>query len=130
MTDPDWVELDECLMIHDKLIAAFGGLNGIRDKALLESALGRPRQTYHYENADPFELAASYAHGIIKNHPFLDGNKRTAFVTAVLFLESNGYQFTATQNDATTHTLALADSSLSQKSFTHWLRQNTTPKAT
>lgn len=90
-TDPLWISKEQVLHIHEKTIALQGGLSGIRDNGLLESALARPENFYSYGEQDRFELAASYAEGIVRNHPFVDGNKRTAYGVAGLFLYQNGY---------------------------------------
>ena len=91
MNEPVWIEKEVCLAFHDALLARFGGLSGIRDEGLLDSALNRPLHLFHYGKPSLFELAASYAEGIVKNHPFLDGNKRSGLMAAALFIESNGY---------------------------------------
>jgi death-on-curing protein len=122
MTEPVWVTIEDCLSFHDKLLARFGGASGVRDRGLLESALARPHHRWAYEQASIFDLAATYAHGIVKNHPFIDGNKRTGFLAAALFLEANGVRFNAREEDAVVQTLALAASALSAEAFAAWLR--------
>jgi death-on-curing protein len=122
MTEPVWVTIEDCLSFHDKLLARFGGASGVRDRGLLESALARPHHRWAYEQASIFDLAATYAHGIVKNHPFVDGNKRTGFLAAALFLEANGVRFNAREEDAVVQTLALAASALSAEAFAAWLR--------
>ena len=122
MTEPVWVTIEDCLSFHDKLLARFGGASGVRDRGLLESALARPHHRWAYEQASIFDLAATYAHGIVKNHPFVDGNKRTGFRAAALFLEANGVRFNAREEDAVVQTLALAASALSAEAFAAWLR--------
>jgi death-on-curing protein len=99
-------------------------LNGLRDAGLLDSALHRPLHRYNYGKPSSFALAAAYADGLIRNHPFLDGNKRVAFTTAVLFLEINGLEFMASEADATLKTLALAARELSENAFAKWLKEN------
>ena len=94
MSDPTWVPLAAVYVIHDRQIARHGGASGLRDKTLLEAAVVRPENKFSYEQADMFACAAAYAFGIAKAHAFVDGNKRTAFVTSVTFLRLNGYQFT------------------------------------
>ncbi len=91
MSEPAWLELQEVLLIHQKMIDHFGGSHGIRDEGLLQSALMRPKNLYFYESGSIFDCAAVYAEGIAQNHPFIDGNKRTAFTTADLFLRENGF---------------------------------------
>jgi death on curing protein len=121
MNAPVWVLLETVLAVHEQLVAQFGGSTGVRDQGLLESALAWPQNLLVYESSTVFELAASYAFGIVKNHPFVDGNKRSGFMAAVLFLELNGYQFEATETDATIRTLALATGELAESGFAAWL---------
>ena len=128
MKEPIWVTKEECLAFHSMLIAHFGGSDGIRDEGLLIAALERPKNQLYYEQADLFALAATYASGIIKNHPFIDGNKRTGLMACQIFIESNGYRFEATEEDAVLHILALADSRLSDAELTAWLKANCRPK--
>lgn len=89
MIEPFWLEKEEVVSVHDRLIALHGGLAGVREDSLLESALMRPRQLFTYGQPTLFQAAATYAHGIVKNHPFLDGNKRAGFMAAYLFLKAN-----------------------------------------
>lgn len=110
--------------MHERLLAEHGGAAGLRDAGLLESALGRPQNLVAYEKANLFALAAAYAAGIIKNHPFVDGNKRTGFVAAVVFLDCNGYELLATEVDATVQTLALAANDLTDVEYAAWLKKN------
>ncbi len=125
MTEPVWVSKDECLAFHDSLIAEFGGLEGVRDEGLLESALARPLELFNFGKPTLFELAAAYSLGIAKNHPFLDGNKRSALFTAVLFLETNGFFFTASEEEAVSYTLGLAASGVTESEYAEWLARNT-----
>ena len=113
------------LAIHEQLLAQHGGKPGIRDEGLLESALERPRNLFAYEQATPFVMAAAYASGIIRNHPFIDGNKRTGFVVCAVFLERNGYELVASEEDATITTLALAASEIKETDYGSWLERNT-----
>ena len=124
MKAPQWVLSQTVLAIQETLLAEFGGLGGVRDEGLLDSALNRPQQNFHYGKTDLFELAAAYAHGLIRNHPFLDGNKRIGFLTAVVFLEINGLEFRADEADATVKTLALAARDLSEADYAAWLKAN------
>lgn len=124
MKAPFWVQRGVALIAHDEVLAAHGGASGVRDMGLLESALARPQNQFAYGEEDVVALAAAYAFGIIRNHPFIDGNERTAFMTAVLFLERNGYRFTAGEVDATLKTLALAASEIDEAEFADWLREN------
>jgi death-on-curing protein len=113
------------LILHDRLLALHGGPAGLRDAGLLESALARPRQLEAYADApDIIDLAAAYTVGLVQNHPFLDGNKRTGFVVGVLFLELNGYRFIASEADATQAVLALAAGTLDEKGYGRFLRAN------
>lgn len=122
--EPYWINKEDCLSAHDKLLSHFGGLEGVRDDGMLEPALSRPEQLYHYEKAGAFELAASYAYGIIKNHPFIDGNKRTGYVTCALFLSANGWYFDASEVEVVAMTLALASGEISEDQFSFWLEEN------
>ena len=126
MTEPVWVTEEDCLSFHDKLLARFGGAAGVRDRGLLMSALARPLHRFAYENASLFQLAATYAHGIIKNHPFIDGNKRTGFLAAAVFLEANGLQFHAGEEETVVQTLALAAGAMGVEEFAVWLRSVST----
>jgi death-on-curing protein len=110
--------------MHEKLIERFGGLQGIRDEGLLDSALNKPLHVFNYGKPTVFELAASYALGIVKNHPFLDGNKRTGFVAAALFIEANGFSFQATEEEAVLETLALAAGERAEADYAAWLARN------
>jgi death-on-curing protein len=109
---------------HEQSLAQFGGSAGVRDEGLLDSALGKPLNIFAHGKPSLFDLASSYALGIVKNHPFIDGNKRTGFVVAVMFLELNGYEFRAGEVDATLQTLALAAGDLSGAAFAAWLKTN------
>ena len=126
MKAPQWVLPETALALHERLLAEFGGAGGLRDAGLFDSALARPQQLLAYGKPTLFELAAAYASGLVRNHPFLDGNKRLGFTIAVLFLELNGCQFTATEAEATLKTLALATRELSEAGFAAWLRANST----
>jgi len=106
------------------MLAQHGGLTGVRDGGLLESALSRPQHLFAYSSPTLAEMAASYAAGIILNHPFLDGNKRTGFMLAATFLEINGMEFSATEESVIEKTLALASGKLKQARYAEWLRQN------
>jgi death-on-curing protein len=125
--EPVWIDERDTLSLHDRLLALDGGATGVRNIGLLQSALARPRQLYAYGDApDTVDMAAAYIVGIVRNHPFVDGNKRTAFVVGVLFLEINAYRFTASEEDATQAVLGLAAGTLHETSFTQWLRANVT----
>jgi death-on-curing protein len=124
MTTPDWrwIKESSVLAIHDEQIAEHGGLAGIRDMPLLQSALARPLNLAAYENPNIADLAASYAIGIARNHAFLDGNKRTAWVVAETFLLKNGYELVARNEDGVTMMLAVADGTMSEPELAIWFR--------
>ena len=125
--EPSWLDRELVLWLHECAIERTGGSQGVRDEALLDSALYRPQNAYHYQNADIYELAAIYAEGISSNHPFVDGNKRTAFTAADLFLESNGYRLESEkENEQETLFLRLADGKVSREELAEWYRQHTT----
>lgn len=124
MKEPYWFTREECLALHDMMLMHYGGIVGVRDENLLESALARPRQLYHYGKPTMAELAASYAIGIVKNHPFLDGNKRTGFMLGASILERNGFAFAAAETEAVLQTLALAAGEISESDYAKWLKAN------
>lgn len=127
--EPRWIEERDALAIHDRLLALHGGAIGLRDRGLLESALARPRQHYAYAGeSDVVEMAALYTAAIVRNHPFVDGNKRTGFVIGVLFLELHGFDFKASEADATQAVMALAAGTLDEGGYTAWLRENAKSK--
>ncbi|MCF6216985.1 MAG: type II toxin-antitoxin system death-on-curing family toxin [Emcibacter sp.] len=123
MSEPVWIKNDVVLAIHRRQLAEHGGGEAIRDSGLLESALSKPKNLYHYRNPEPdlALLAASYAYGIAKNHPFVDGNKRTAFVVCRLFLKLNGTDLTATQEEKYNIFLKLAAGDLSEQELADWI---------
>jgi death-on-curing protein len=122
--EPNWIPEETLLAIHEALLEMFGGSAGIRDRGLLESAMSRPRQRFTYEKADLITLAGALATGIVKNHPFIDGNKRTGFMAAYTFLEANGFSFQASEEEVVEHTLALAAGAIEEDEFTEWLRRS------
>ncbi len=123
--EPVWIETRDVLAIHDRLLALDGGASGLRDRGLLESALARPRQHHAYaDSPDLVEMAALYTGGVVRNHSFVDGNKRTGFVIGVLFLELNGFEFRANEEDATQAVTSLAAGSLNEAGYGAWLREN------
>ena len=125
MKEPVWIDERDALVLHDRLLALHGGAAGLRDLAVLESALARPRQHFAYaESPDIVAMAAAYTAGIVCNHPFVDGNKRTGFVVGILFLELNGYLFTASQEDAAKAVLELAAGNLDEAGYDAFLRAN------
>jgi death-on-curing protein len=124
-----WVWLDgrDAHAVHERSLLLHGGAGGVRDEGLLQSALARPLQLAAYgENVDVFDLAAAYTCGIVKNHPFVDGNKRTGFVVGILFLELNGARFTASEAAATQAVLGLAAGTLDDADYAAFLRENVT----
>jgi death-on-curing protein len=124
-----WIEKRVVLAYHDMQLAEHGGSSGVRDEGLLESALARPQNFAAYASGAPSlcRLAAAYAFGIAKNHPFVDGNKRTALVVAVAFLERNGVTFTATQEDAYLTFYDLAAGRLTEDQLTAWFEEHSVP---
>jgi death on curing protein len=124
MSEPVWLPLDLVLAIHQEQLADFGGPAGIRDKGALESALGRPRNQWANEGKGLAELAAAYAFGIARNHPFLDGNKRAAFLSMIAFLGLNDVDFLADEAEATAIFLDLAAGNVSEEGLTRWIKDN------
>ena len=126
--EPIWIETADALALHDRLLAFHGGSSGVRDEGLLQSALARARQIFAYEErADLIDLASAATTGIIQNHPFIDGNKRTGFVVGILFLEMNGLVFAASEHDTAEAVMALAAGDLDEAGYSALLRQNVTP---
>jgi death-on-curing protein len=122
--EPIWVDASVVLAVNDEQLAEHGGTSGVRDPSLLESALARPRNRYAYDKASLHALAASYAHGIAKNHPFMDGNKRTSLVIAELFLNLNGIELTASDEAVVMTWLKLAAGDISEIGLEDWIREN------
>lgn len=127
---PTWLRSDIVLAIHDGLIAEHGGVPGLRDRGLLESAIEAPKNVFGYGGADIHVLAARYAVGISRNHPFVDGNKRSAFTCAAVFLLRNGWQVTASQAEVVEVMVGLADRRIDDDALSHWLRGHTRRIAT
>jgi death on curing protein len=120
-----WIDIRDALALHNRLLALDGGPAGVRDEGLLESALARPQQLHACGNLpDTVVLASAYTAGIIRNHPFIDGNKRTGFILGALFLELNGWTLTAREEDATRVVLGLAAGTVDETAFTAWMRAN------
>ncbi len=124
MKEPTWVDASDALAIHTQLLMRHGGASGIRDAGLLESALARARQQFAYASPDIIEMATAHTAGIVKNHPFVDGNKRTGFVVGVLFLELNGFDFTASEAEAAQAVLELAAGTIDETGFALFLRDH------
>jgi len=122
---PVWIDERDALALHNRLLALDGGLAGVRDEGLLKSALARSQQLYAYGNSpDTVELASACTAGIVRNHPCIDGNKRTGFILGALFLEMNGYRLTASEEDATQAVLGLAAGTIDENAFAAWMRAN------
>jgi len=117
-----WIQREALVRLHAMCLVQFGGLAGLRDAGLLESALARPEQLANYASPQVADIAAAYAFGLAKNHPFVDGNKRTAFLALGLSLRLNGYRLTASQPDATQTILLLAAGELSEQALATWIR--------
>jgi death-on-curing protein len=128
MKEPHWLTREECLALHDMMMSQYGGIAGVRDGNLLDSALARPQQLFAYGKPSMADMAAAYAGGIVKNHPFLDGNKRTGFMLGAGFLERNGFEFCATEADAAVRTLALAAGEMTEAAYAAWLKANSKRK--
>ncbi|MDK9725069.1 MAG: type II toxin-antitoxin system death-on-curing family toxin [Sterolibacteriaceae bacterium MAG5] len=123
-----WVERSVLLAVHDEQLAEHGGAAGLRDEGLFDSALARPLNLAAYDEPDTADLAASYAVGLAKNHPFVDGNKRTAFVAMELFLALNGTELTAGDTDCVLTMLAVAAGDMDESALADWLRRNSAPR--
>jgi len=124
-----WLDRRAVLLLHDESIATFGGASGLRDAGLLDSALGRaPNRLAYNPTATLSELAAAYAHGLAQNHPFVDGNKRSAFMALGLFLHVNGYELTASQVDAIYVMLALAAGDIDEAELAQWIHLHCRPR--
>lgn len=127
--EPRWVSARAIRYLHLESLRQFGGAEGVRDDGLLESALARPQNLFAYEGeADPCRLAAAYAGGIVRNHPFVDGNKRAALAAAGVFLMLNGLDLVADKAQATAAVLDLAAGDLPEEGFAAWLRDNVRPR--
>jgi death-on-curing protein len=122
-----WINRDALLLLHGESLVVHGGAPGIRDEGLFESALMRPENLALYGAPDVFDCAAAYAFGLARNHPFIDGNKRAAFLACGMFLRLNGHRLTATQPDAALGMLSLAAGQQSEADFAAWLRTHSTP---
>ncbi len=126
MKAPLWIDERDALALHDRLLALHGGAPGVRDDALLKSALARPQQHFAYaESPNMIDMAVLYTGGIVRNHPFIDGNKRTGFVVGILFLELNSYRFNASEEDAARAMLELAGGKTDEAGYGAFLRANT-----
>lgn len=119
--EPIWLDVRDANAVHDRQLAEHGGGMGLRDAGLLESALARPVNRWNYGEDDPAALAAAYAYGVARNHPFIDGNKRTAWVLARLFLAINGHKLSFAPEDAIRMMLTLAAGELEEVDVAEWL---------
>lgn len=124
MSEPNWLDVEAVLVMHDEQLAEHGGASGVCDIALLESALARPRNAWVYGQVDIVALVALYAAGVMRNHPFVDGNKRTGFVAAYAFLFVNGFEIVAEEGAVVVQCLALAAGETSEAEFAAWLRES------
>jgi death on curing protein len=125
MNDPVWLNRRALELLHSESIAEHGGADGLRDEGLFESALARPQNLLAYEGVtEPARLAASYAFGLAKNHAFVDGNKRIAFIAAALFLRLNGFRLVAEQAEATLVMLSVASGAFSENELAEWIRKH------
>ncbi len=120
--EPAWVEKRFVLPIHDELLVRFGGVSGLRDEGLLDSALDSPKNRFHYGETDVFMLATAYAQAISRNHPFVDGNKRVALTCAGLFLMLNGFTVKLPEADAVVMVIKLATNKVTEREFADWLK--------
>ena len=128
VTEPKWLTYEQVIAIHSRQLRRFGGAPGLRDEGLLRSAIERPLNKWQYEQAERPELAAAYAFGLAKNHAFVDGNKRIAFMSMMVFLRKNGVKFAPDPAQATTIIMSLAAGEVSEESLARWIRNNW-PKA-
>lgn len=127
-TEPKWLGVESVLVMHEEQLAEHGGASGIRDLALLDSALARPRNAWSYGQDDLIALGALHAAGIMRNHPFVDGNKRTGFLAAYAFLYVNGIEIVADEAEVIVQCLSLASSEIDEGEFAAWLRDNVQPR--
>jgi death-on-curing protein len=124
MTEPVWLSVELLIAFHAEQLAEFGGLEGLRDKALLESALDRPRNKWGYGETDLAKLVSAYAYGIVRNHPFADGNKRAALLSVVVFLGLNGIAFVAAEAEAAVIFRDLAAGEVAEDGLARWIGDN------
>ena len=126
MSEPVWLPTELIIAIHDEQLEQFGGPSGLRDRGLLESALARPLNQYAYGKEDVAALAAAYGFGLAQNHPFVDGNKRTALLAVVTFLGLNGREFTASEAEAAVTMLGVAAGEIGEEELARWIGSNVT----
>jgi death-on-curing protein len=127
--EPVWIDARDVITLHDRLLVLHGGAQGTRDLSLLQYAFARPRQLLAY-GSEPqiISLAAAYTFGVVRNHPFVDGNKRTGFIVGILFLELNGYRFNATEEDAAQAVVSVAAGTMTELAFAQFLHDNAIPQ--
>lgn len=125
MKPPVYVLRETVLSLHEQLLSEFGGASGIRDEELLNTVLARPAKVFAHGDSTIFELAASYGVGLVKKHPFVDGNKRTGFAVAALFLELNGYRLVANETEAGIHGLAAGE--MREADYAAWMEAKSRP---
>lgn len=123
-----WIDKQALLLLHEESLSRHGGISGLRDEGLLDSALHRPLNLQAYGKPDVAELAATYGYGLAKNHPFSDGNKRAAFLGVGLFLALNGYRLNVSQHEATEIILSLAAGELTSEQLADWIRKHIVPR--
>lgn len=126
MTQPVWLKREAVIFFHEEALRVHGGPSGLRDEVMLDSGLARARNAFAYGEQDICQLAALYAAGIIRNHPFVDGNKRTGFLCAALFLELNGRRLVSSEHDVVANTVALAAGVIDETAYAQWLSANST----
>jgi len=124
-----WLSLKVIQLVHEEQLAEHGGPAGVRDEGMLASAMARPQNRAAYESVDVADLAASYAFGIARNHPFVDGNKRTAFVAMETFLALNGFELLASDESCVLKTLGLAAGDIDEAAFAWWIREHLAPRS-
>lgn len=127
MKEPIWLNRDDALGIHEMMLSQHGGSAGLRDEGLLLSALAKPQNRFAYGSTSLPEMAGSYAAGVVLNHPFVDGNKRTGFMLAATFLEINGFEMTSTETSVVQSTVALASGQLTEAQYASWLAECSRP---
>jgi death-on-curing protein len=125
--EPRWITYEQAIAIHSRQLRRFGGAAGLRDEGMLRSALERPVNKWRYEQAELAEMAAAYAYGLAKNHAFVDGNKRIAFMSMMIFLDKNRVAFSPDPAQSTSIILSLAAGEVSEASLTRWIRDNWPP---
>ena len=128
MNTPIWIEEAVIIAIHNRQLAEHGGSDGIRDKGLLESALFRPKYQFNYGNSTIFSLAAAYGFGLAKNHPFIDGNKRTSYVVMRTFLRLNGYDIQASAIEKYETWMSLANNQINEAQLANWIEEKSVKK--